>query len=120
AFDDRGVTYGNSSNISDRVQRACRKHPNNHASCTRTRTFVLLSTRHDAIRKQADDYHYEDESFHVDQSQSVAHSAIKAGIASHNSPLTRKNRKPQNPRHLIQVFTSTDSPSCRGYENLVR
>ena len=55
-----------------------------------------------------------------DQSQSVAHSASKAGIASHRSLLTRKNRKPQNPRRLIQVFTSTDSPSCRGYEDLVR
>src|SRR5205807_5554545 len=106
AFDDRGVTYGHPRNISDRVQRACREHTNNHSSFTRTRTFGLLSTRHDAIRKQADDYHYEDESFHLDHSHSVAHSAIKAGIASHRSPLTRKNRKPKNPRRLIQVFTS--------------
>jgi len=37
-------------------------------------------------------------------SQFVAKSATKAGMASHRSPFTRKNMKPQNPSRLIQVF----------------
>jgi len=36
--------------------------------------------------------------------QFVAKSATNAGIASHRSPFTRKNMKPQNPSRLIQVF----------------
>jgi hypothetical protein len=35
----------------------------------------------------------------------VAKIEIKAGMVSHNNPFTRKNRKPQNPSRLIQVFT---------------
>ena len=36
--------------------------------------------------------------------QFVANNATNAGMASHRSPFTRKNMKPQNPSRLIQVF----------------
>jgi hypothetical protein len=52
--------------------------------------------------------------------QSVARIASSAGRASHRSPFTRKNMKPQKPKRLIQVLIANSlTPSNRAQEDLV-